>query len=332
MLVRDLGEFELIKRLSAKIASESRKMVAGIGDDAAALYSSGGKLQLVTTDMLVEDVHFRTATAEPFQIGWKSLAVNISDIAAMGGEPTYAFVSLGLPRETVVEFVDELYAGMDRIAKAHSVDIVGGDTVSSPKIVINITLLGEVDENDLVLRSGAMGNDAICVTGDLGGSAAGLAILQRSLPREGADKHLMPVPRICEGKALAQSGFVTAMIDISDGLASEIHHICEESNTGARLFMKHIPLSGNIAPVSELTGIPPYDFALYGGEDYELLFTCPADKVELLSNRISKQCGTSFTVVGRIEKDSHSVTIETLSGEVLPLAPRGYDHFTPSAQ
>jgi thiamine-monophosphate kinase len=332
MLVKELGEFRLIKRLSAGIVSTGRPVIAGIGDDCAVLYPPEGKVQLVTTDMLVEGVHFRTSTATPFQIGWKSLAVNVSDIAAMGGEPTYAFVSIGLPRDAKVEFVDELYSGMSKMAEACSVDIMGGDTVSAPQVIINIALLGEVEPENLVLRSGARTGDALVVTGELGGSDAGLAILEHGLPIGGKERHLMPVPRLREGRLLARSGYVTSMIDISDGLASEVHHICEMSGTGARVYMGKIPLADNVQRIAEHTGRNPHDLALYGGEDYELLFTCKQDKVSLLSEEMQKECGTSLTTVGQIMDASHSITIEDESGRIAPLAPRGYNHFTPAIE
>ncbi|MFC1712964.1 thiamine-phosphate kinase [Candidatus Poribacteria bacterium] len=330
MLIKDIGEFDLIKRMSAGLESTGRPVIAGIGDDSAVLPAAEGTLQLVTTDMLVENVHFRLDFAEPFQIGWRSLAVNISDIAAMGGEPTYAFVSIGLPRETTVEFVDELYSGMQKIATEYSVDIVGGDTVSAPQIVINIALLGEVEAENLLLRSGAKEGDALAITGNLGGSEAGLTILKDDLQLEGIKKHLMPVPRVQEGRLLAKSGYVTSMIDISDGLASETHHICEASGTGAELCMNSIPLSDNVRQVAKNAGRKPYDLALYGGEDYELLFTCQSDKVSFLAENMLKVCGIPLTTVGKIVERSRSITIEDVSGNIISLRPRGYDHFAPA--
>ena len=332
MLIKEIGEFELIKRMSAGLGTTRRPLIAGIGDDAAALYPPEGKVQLVTTDMLVENVHFRLGTATPFQTGWKSLAVNISDIAAMGGEPTYAFISIGLPRDSTVEFVDEIYSGMRKIAEAYSVDIVGGDTVSAPQLVINVALLGEVEAENLLLRSGAKVGDALVVTGDLGGSDAGLSILEHNLPIEGTKRHLMPTPRVPEGRLLAKSGYVTSMIDISDGLASEVHHICEESGTGARVRMSDIPLSDNALPVAKSIGKKSYDLALYGGEDFELLFTCRPDKVPILAEDILENCGTPLTAVGQIVETSNSITIADASGNIIPLSPRGYNHFAPSSE
>lgn len=330
MLIKELGEFNLIKRLSAGLKPTREGIIAGIGDDAAALASPEGKLLIVTTDMLVEDVHFRLKTAKPFEIGWKSMAANISDIAAMGGEPTYAFVSIGFTRQTKVEFADELYAGMKEIADIYSVDIVGGDTVSAPQIVINISLLGEVEPENLIRRSGAKIGDALLVTGDLGGADAGLAILENNLELNDTKKHLMPIPRVKEARILAKSGYVTSMIDISDGLASEVNHICEMSGTGAHVHKKDIPLSDNVRQVAKYTNRNPYDFALYGGEDYELLFTCQPDKVLFLTEEIFKKTGTKLTVVGKIYAASLSVTIEDDSSKITPLYPRGYDHFANS--
>ena len=326
MLIRNIGEFNLINRISANLGSPSRYVIAGIGDDSAVLHSSGNRLQLVTTDMLVEGVHFRASTASPFQIGWKSLAANISDIAAMGGEPTYAFVSIGLPKDTDVEFVDDIYSGMKEIAEQYSVDIVGGDTVSSPEIIINISLLGEVEPENCILRSGAEVGDAVFVTGDLGGSSAGLEILERKLPLDKKEKHLMPIPRVHEGRLLAKSGCVTAMIDISDGLASEIHHICKQSGTGAEIFMKYIPLSDNVPIVAEYTGKDPYHFALYGGEDYELLFTCKPEKVPYIREIFT--INTDLTMIGNIVENERSVCIRDLSDRLIMLNSGGYDHFS----
>ena len=327
MLTKDIGEFGLIKRLAAGLVSTGRSVVVGIGDDSAVLRPPTGRLQLAATDMLVENVHFRLDFAKPLQIGWRSLAVNISDIAAMGGEPTYALVSIGLPRETTVEFVDELYSGMGKIAEEYSVDIVGGDTVSAPQMVINIALLGEVEEENLLLRSGAKPGDALVVTGELGGSEAGLTILKHGLRIDGTQKHLMPVPRAQEGRLLAKSGYITAMIDVSDGLASEAHHICEASGVGAELYANSIPLSQSVPEVAAFAGRKPHDLALYGGEDFELLFTCQPDKVSSLAEDVFSVCGTPLTVIGRIVEASRSITIEDASGKIVSLKPGGYDHF-----
>ncbi len=327
MLAKEIGEFNLIKRMSDILGNPSRKVIKGIGDDCAVVNYSSEMLQLVTTDMLVENVHFELSTAKPFQIGWKSLAVNISDIASMGGEPTYAFVSVGFPRDVTVEFVEEVYLGMKEVAKEFGVDVIGGDTVSSPQVIINIALLGEVAKDNYILRSGAKMGDLVCVTGDVGGSSAGLEILQRKLDIFGTEKHLLPRPRLKEGQLLAKSGYVTAMIDISDGVSSEINHICEQSGTGAKIYMKDIPLSPCVQSVAKAIGKNPYDFALFGGEDYELLFTCQRDKFQDLQDLIFKVCHTPITCIGEILDKSKSVTIDDLDHNSIPLFAKGYNHF-----
>ncbi|MGB9597764.1 MAG: thiamine-phosphate kinase [Candidatus Poribacteria bacterium] len=327
MLAKEIGEFKLIKRMSDILGSPSRQIIKGIGDDCAIINPSSEMLQLVTTDMLVEGVHFELSTATPCQIGWKSLAVNISDIASMGGKPSYAFVSIGFPRNVTVEFVDEIYIGMRDVAKEYGVDIIGGDTVSSPQVIINIALLGEVEKDSYILRSGAKVGDLICITGDVGGSSAGLEILQRKLNIDGTEKHLLPKPRLKEGQLLAKSGYITAMIDISDGVSSEINHICEQSETGAKIYMKDIPLSPYVRSVANVLNKNPYDFALFGGEDYELLFTCQKDKFQYLQNLIYKNCHTPITCIGQILDKSELITIDDLDHNTIPLFARGYNHF-----
>jgi thiamine-monophosphate kinase len=313
--------------MSDIIGIPKRPIVKGIGDDCAVLYPSKDKLQLVTTDMLVEDVHFSTKTASPYQIGWKSIASNISDIASMGGEPTFAFLSVGFPKNTDAEFVDDLYLGMKNIAEKYGVDIVGGDTVSSSKIIINVALLGKVKSEKPILRSGAKVDDIICVTGDVGGSSAGLAILQNNLSGN-TEKHLTPTPRVLEGQVLAESGYVTAMIDISDGVASETHHICEQSATSARLYLEKLPLSNNVLSIAKQLNIKPYDFALYGGEDYELLFTCQKDKFDILQKQFKQKCETAITMIGQILDANLEITMEDEYGVITKLEARGYNHFT----
>ncbi len=329
MQIKDIGEFNLIKRMSDILGKPNRPIVKGIGDDCAVLYLQEGKFQLVTTDMLVEDIHFSLETASPFQIGWKSLAANISDIASMGGEPTFAFLSVGFPKNTEAEFIDDMYLGMKSIAEKYGVDIVGGDTVSSPVMVINIALLGEVESEHCVLRSGAKVGDTVCVTGDVGGSSAGLAILQDRLSGN-TEKHLMPIPRTKEGQILAKSGLVNAMIDISDGVASEVNHICEQSETGTHLYIEKLPLSKNIVPVAEEIGKAPHEFALYGGEDYELLFTCQNGRFDDLQKQLAQECDTPITIIGRITEKSEQITMEDESGTISLLKPRGYNHFAQS--
>ena len=237
----ELGERGLIKRLRHRIPAPGPDVLLGIGDDAAAV-AWGGDTLLLTTDTLLEGVHFRRSTATLREIGAKAIAVNVSDIAAMGGEPCYALLALALPPSLAVADVDELYAGLLEMAQQHGVALVGGDTCTAPGgVVLSVTLVGRVAGEPL-RRSGARPGDAILVTGTLGAAAAGLAVLERgpdSVPPAVAEavvrSHRVPTPRVAESRVIRASGWATAMIDLSDGLATDLGHIAAESRVGARV-------------------------------------------------------------------------------------------------
>ena len=252
MKLKQTGEFGLIDRIKKKVTRTTEGIRLGIDDDAAAFVPTKGMIMLLTTDIFVEGIHFDTAFATPYQIGWKAMAANLSDIAAMGGIPRTAVVSLCLPDKTDVDWVEEIYEGMEKIIQQFGGYIVGGDTSASlSETVINISLTGEVENRHLTTRSGAHVEDVICVSGDLGSSIAGLKVL-REKRKTGPkfqekwshilEKHLLPLPRIHEARILVEETKVNAMIDISDGLASEIHHICSLSGTGARIYTEEIPI------------------------------------------------------------------------------------------
>lgn len=337
MLLKDLGEFGLIKRLTRDCVIDPTSVIVGIGDDAAAIKVSEDKLLLITTDLLVEKIDFTLQTSTPYQIGWKSLAVNLSDIAAMGGIPTHAFISIGLPPDTSVEFADQIYTGLKDIALKYKVNILGGDVSATPKnIIINVALLGEIEPQFLITRSGARIDEVIVVTGTLGDSAAGLEVLMKKLPldflgarggRATIERQLKPEPRVAAGRILATSGFVNSIIDISDGLASEVHHICESSQVGAQIWLDTIPISKQTSKIAELAGKSPYDLALYGGEDFELLFTCPFDKVDILKKRLKSECQLPITVVGKVVKANSGVKLKAKNGKLQTLNAKGYEHF-----
>lgn len=313
MKLKDLGEFGLIKRLAKTISIDDAQVVAGIGDDAAVIKVDGPKLILFTTDSLIEDVHFTHPALTPYQIGWKALAVNLSDIAAMGGVPKHSLVSIGLPPQTSVDFVDSLYQGIKDLSNKFKVNIVGGDTVSSPQLVINISLLGEVEEEYLALRSGAKAGDKVLVTGDLGGSAA----------HRLAKKHLPPQPRVEEGRAIVKRLRPTSMIDISDGLASDLRRICESSQVGANIWLEKIPVSEKTRQMSKQLGEDFVRLALEGGEDYELLFTVPPQRLpELMS-----EMDVSLTVIGEITDQKERLLLIDKEGKPHPLESKGYEHF-----
>jgi thiamine-monophosphate kinase len=341
--VQDIGEFALIERLVEVLGPASRGagqgVIRGIGDDAAVLQNNPGTRLLASCDMLVEGMHFDLSYFSPRQLGWKALAVNLSDIAAMGGRPRWALVSLGLKPELKVSFVEEIYAGIAELAGDFGVIIVGGDTCSSPeRLVIDICILGEAYRSEVAYRSGAREGDLILVTGKLGAAAAGLAYLREGGKAEidGSEElrqaHLKPVPRVKEAAILIHSGMVGAMNDISDGLASELHEIVQASGCSARIWAERLPISQATALMARHMGADPRDWALYGGEDYELLLTIPGEKGSPLKARklgrsLMKITGTPLNFIGKILPVSGAVEIVQSDGEIEPLLPGGYNHF-----
>ena len=325
MKIHDIGgEFALIGRLARQSPIIHSDLVAGIGDDAAVIDGTfpNGDYLLVTTDMLVETSHFRRDWATPAQIGIKSVACNVSDIAAMGGSPTFMFVSLALAPDTEVTWVESLYQGMADACRRYGVVLAGGDTTHGEAVTISITLLGRVSPDNLCLRSHAHPGDLLCVTGPLGGSAAGLAMLAAGLnpPLYLREKHLAPVCRLDVSPAIAP--LAHAMIDISDGLAAEVNHICDQSDTGAEVVLADIPIHPSARDAARLTGNDPLDFALSGGEDFELLFSISAESKQRLDGK-----GIDVAVVGRITDTSSVRVLEFPDGTQKPLIG-GYNHFT----
>lgn len=275
-----MGEFELIDKIKSSFSVPDG--MTGIGDDCAVIPQKDGKDTLVSTDMLVEDIHFLADDISPADLGWKSAAVNISDIAAMGGRPVSTYLSIALPRSIGQEWVMRFIEGYRSISEMFGVTLLGGDTCSSPdKLCISVTVLGECAHGGAILRSGAKPGDSICVTGTLGDSAAGLKAILEGRRRDDLvarliDAHYHPVPEVEAGLSLASTGIVSSMIDISDGVASDIRHIMEESGVGAKIHTERIPLSEELQKVCSLFGWDPISLALEGGEDYHLLFTCPS--------------------------------------------------------
>lgn len=330
MKVSELGEFGLIELLAEIVsrASASEKApqpLLGIGDDAAAWHTEAS-LQLATTDTLVQDVHFTLGTATWEELGWKALAVNISDIAAMGGLPSYALVSLGLPGETEVDGITKLYEGMTLVARQYDVAIVGGDVIRAPLVIISLVVIGRATGDNILIRSAALPGDQIAVTGYLGASAAGLKMLTNRLEfdRETTallrEAHLRPHPRVAEGNILAQHG-VRAAIDLSDGLVSDLGKVCQASGVGARVQVDKIPVH---PMVRANFGDNSIELALSGGEDYELLFTC---KIGLI-NQIKKLMPSPITVIGEVTSDQPGqVTLLDEKGGMVRLGKEGWDHF-----
>lgn len=333
MKIKEIGEFGLISKMASKIPPLSANVIKGIGDDTAVLRHDPGQSLLMTTDMIVEDIHFSLKYGTYRSAGWKALAVNVSDIAAMGGTPTYAVVSLAVPTGAVVKDIEDLYIGIGECAAQYGVDVVGGDTVKSKGgLAVNITLLGTVEPQRAVYRSGAVPGDMIMVTGSLGHSAAGLYALNNDIEDvsqaaldEVKHSHLFPSARRREGRALGQSGLVNSMNDISDGLASEVLEICEASGTGCELYRDKVPYSQATAQVAGIASIDPVHWALYGGEDFELVFTVNPQNVNKVSDML-KEKGCSSVVVGKIlpEKEGRFLLNQE---KKTALKPEGFNHF-----
>ncbi len=330
MKVSELGEFGLIDLLAGiargKQSEAHRQLIAGIGDDAAA-WRNHSPVQLATTDSLVEGVHFRLDTTGWYSLGWKALAVSLSDIAAMGGVPLYALVSLALPGETTVEDITGLYRGLVALADESGVAIAGGNCSSAPLVVINTTVFGETagrDEN-MLARSAATAGDRIAVSGWLGGAAGRLAMLNKETKLKEKDAealikaYLQPQPRVKEGQILIKEG-VKAAIDISDGLLADLGHICRASGVGARIEIKRLPLN----PALEAGfGNKALDIALSGGEDYELLFTAAGDVIE----RASKKMACPVTMIGQITDKKGEIELPDASGKLYKPSASGWQHF-----
>ena len=348
--VADLGELALLDRIAARIARAvgavgaagaacagppPGDVVLGIGDDTAALRWAPGALVLATTDALIEGVHFRRATSTAADIGWKALAINASDIAAMGGISRYAVISLMLPGDLDAAWVEGLYDGLLEMAGEAGVAIVGGNLAQAPVIAVDVTLLGEVAPERLVRRTGARPGDLLAVTGTLGRAAAGLIVLEswggapggppggpRTSPDDPALGRLLaaqrrPRPRLREGRVLAETGAVRAMIDISDGLLLDLWRLCEAGDLGVRLDAGRVPVETGVA----------LDLALAGGEDYELLFAVAPEDADRVLRGLVEETGTPATFIGEFTVHGASRTIVDEGGRVLPLDPGGWTHF-----
>lgn len=336
MKVSELGEFGLIDLL-AKMAYSARnnqeaswqQLIIGIGDDAAA-WRSDASTQLATIDSFIQDIHFSLSATSWEDLGWKAIAVNLSDIAAMGGIPRYALVSLALPGHTEVADVTALYKGMIELAQRFEVAIIGGDTSSAPLVAINITILGSTKGQDkhILTRSAAKPGDKVAVTGELGAAAAGVRLLNSKLkfnPEAAAcfkKASLRPYPRIAEGQLLVEQEVKTA-IDISDGLIQDLSHICQASQVGARIETDRVPIQPE---VRANFGDSAVELALSGGEDYELLFTASTEVID----KVKKAAPCPVTIIGEIVADkTGEITLVDKKGGPFNLGKTGWEHFAP---
>ena len=284
--LQELGEFGLIGRIRERFRAPQG--VTGIGDDCAVIPQQDGRDTLVSTDMLVEGTHFLRADIPPYRLGWKSAAVNLSDIAAMGGTPTATFLSVALPADLETDWIEEFLRGYGALSGRFGVALLGGDTTASPdRICINVTVLGECPAGTAHLRSAAREGDLVCVTGCLGDSAAGLKAILEGVARDAdvqalIDRHYLPLPRVAEGLRLAATPGIHAMMDISDGIGSDLVHILEASGAGAKIDLSSLPLSPALQRVCTRHGWDAAALATGGGEDYELLFTCTPEAERVL--------------------------------------------------
>jgi thiamine-monophosphate kinase len=336
MRIRELGEFGVIERIARLLPGQAADVVVGIGDDVAVLRTSDQDYLLATCDIQVEQVHFVRSAITPYQLGRKVIAINVSDVAAMGGWPSWALVSLAMPPDTEVAFVDELYRGMVEQLQAAGAAIVGGNLsrIDGP-MVIDLFLLGRCTANQLICRRGARPGDVLLVTGTLGDSRAGLELLlhpewtvTEAARRQALAAHLMPQPRLLEGRVLAQTGRVTAMLDVSDGTLSDLNHICKASDVGAEIVLADLPTSPACQEVARVAAQDPTEWALTGGEDYQLLFTVDACNVERVQRELEAGTGTSGRVIGRMLAPELGMVLRYPDGSVRP--PEGvvgWDHF-----
>ena len=300
MKLKDLGEFNFINRIS-KTIKLSNLVIKGIGDDTAVLCYTKDKYLLFTTDMLVEGKHFYKSDKAEL-VGKKAISCNISDVAAMGGVPKFAVISVGLPGSLDLEYADGLYKGIKKAADGFGVDLVGGDTVSSKKIVINIALTGEVENKNLTLRSGAKENDAIFITGCIGGSIK--------------LKHLNFTPRLKEARYIVKNFKINSMIDVSDGLLADLGHILKESDKGAIIYERSIPISKDASN---------FNSAVRDGEDFELVFTLPESNAARLKKIWPFK--TKISEIGRICSSHKGFFLVRKNGKSEKMKPEGFAHF-----
>lgn len=330
-----LGEFGLIDRLTQAVQIQHQSTIKGVGDDAAVLRFDDKQI-VVTTDLLTEGIHFNLMYVPLKHLGYKAVVVNLSDVFAMNAQPRQITVSLAISSKFSVEAIDELYAGIHLACEKYGVDLVGGDTTSSlTGLTISVTAIGEADAEDVVYRSGAQLNDLICVSGDLGGAYMGLQLLEREnevfkvnpkeQPKlEGYDyileRQLKPEARADVISALKRLGVKpTAMIDISDGLSSEMMHICKKSNVGCSIYEEKVPLDFQTRKFAEELSINPLVAALNGGEDYELLFTIPLADHDKIKN------DPDITVIGHITEASSGTNMITGAGTAIALQAQGWN-------
>ncbi len=333
----DIGEFGLIHRIHELLRKEgvsTQGVTLGIGDDTASFRPHAGYETLVTCDCMVEGRHYLPDHITPLDLGRRAMALNISDIGAMGGHPLYALVSLGLKADTSVVDVEAMYRGFVVELNPFGASVIGGNiTKSGDGIFIDITLMGEVEEGKTVRRSTAKVGDAILITGYPGQAAAGLQMLLKTQPTENLHDHPLvrayntPFHRAWEGQAIGSSGYATAMIDTSDGFLGDLGHICQESSVGAELFQEELPISEHLRQAAIELGQDPYDLVLKESDDYELIVTCSVDHVERIRSVVAALSDIPIAEVGRITDAPGGIKLILPDGNRRDMILAGWDHF-----
>ena len=330
MKLKDIGELGFIKRIERGCLIRERNVIRGIGDDCSVFKTSGEMAILLTTDMLVEKIHFLLSAISPYELGRKSLAVNLSDIAAMGGTPREAVISIAIPEKVELAVLDGVYHGIKSMAKEFEVNLLGGDTTSSPEhLVINIALVGEAKEDEILYRSGAKKGDLIFLTGPVGSSAAGLDLILKGRESEGwedlLEAHHNPYPQVKAGRIIASMKVAHSLIDVSDGVAADLGHICRESKLGAILEASMIPTTEKFRDYCDRFQEDANHLALHVGEDYVLLGTVvPGLAADLRAALESEGC--EFYQIGHMVAEP-GLKIKTSENSLETIGASGWDHF-----
>lgn len=333
--ITDLGEFGFIARFSPSFLKKLPSGLVGIGDDCAVIPWKGRKKLLVTTDLLIDGVHFLKDRVSPFDLGYKSLAVNLSDIAAMGGTPLWAFLSLAIPPETEIAWLDEFFRGWQKLASRTGVHLLGGDTTGSRNsLAINVVVLGQADARHIRYRSSARPGDIVAVTGNLGDSEGGLQLILGNRPGKkfsAAEKYLVqrhyrPRPHLEEGRFLASRPEVRAMMDLSDGIDSDLRRIMESSGCGVKIYLEQLPVSAALQKCCRQHGWNLEAVAAAGGEDYCLLLTVAPEKFTVLAEKFFRRFGRPLSAIGQVTPDRGKL-VYLRAGRPVVLGKIGFNHF-----
>jgi len=331
-MAKTLSEREIIHLIRRQSQKDTAGLTTGIGDDCAVFGSSGSSRWLITTDTLVDSIHFDRSFHPAGLLGRKCVGVSLSDIAAMGGKPRFILVSLNMPPKIKAKWLKEWFGGVAEISNEFNCCLIGGDTVQAKELSITVTAIGEPGPGGIIYRSGAREHDTVYVSGHLGNSAAGLLLLQKrkwnSRRKKWADfvnAHLNPTPQVDLGQQLALSGFVTSMQDISDGLATDLSHICFESGVGAILSQISLPQHPKLADAANYLQCDHLDLQLFHGEDYQLVFTVRQGREKQVESMIAGTLNLAIHPVGRIKKGS-GVMLQRTDGKLADISYKGYEH------